>query len=208
MAHTVHPPRGSGRVRHHELRGQRRALPGLRAPRSRAAGLIGALVAAFVVSACVPPTTGPGGPDQTTTTTTSGPGGACARDTSLPQPGDVSVDLRITGKVVLPSGQPAHDVGGFALVKDRRSNVGAHLAEASVNDAGFFLLTARQNAVPADTTCRDYWIEICAPGSNSCEGVATLRAELDVTGLVNEAAGQGRQDVDISGDPLVYEIVE
>lgn len=152
----------------------------------------------------VPPVTGPGpGPDPD-------PGAGCARATSVPQPGDLAVRLDITGKVVLPNGQPAHDVGGFAVVRDRRSNVGAVLAEASVNDAGFFLLAASTGAVPADADCRDYWIEICAP-SATCRavgGAATLRAELDVTGHITEAAGTGRQPLDISDDPIVYDRVD
>jgi hypothetical protein len=115
------------------------------------------------------------------------------------------VDLRITGKVLLPDGRPALNISRFAIVQDRRSNVGSVLAEASVNDAGFFLLAARDNAVPADTACREYWIEVCAPGSNGCDGAASLYAELDITDLVSEAAGQGVQQVDISDEPLVFE---
>jgi hypothetical protein len=144
----------------------------------------------LAASACVPP--GPG------------PGGGCARDTSQPQPGDLAVRLNITGKVVLSNGQPARNLGGHAVVRDRRSNVGSVLAEASVNDAGFFLLAAASSAVPADAGCRDYWIEICAPSSCATGAPATLSAELDVSGLVGEAAGNGPQSVDISDEPLVY----
>ena len=184
MAHTVPPAR---------------SWP----PRSAGAWLVAALVA-LVASACVPPVT-PGDPDPTTSTT-SAPAG-CARDTSLPQPGDVTVNLGITGKVVLPNGQPSRATGRLAVVKDRRSNVGAVLAEASVNDAGFFLLNASQSTVPADLSCRDYRIEVCSPSSNGCAGASTLHAERDVTDLVTGAAGLGRQEVDISDDPLVWEVV-
>jgi hypothetical protein len=171
-----------------------------------AARLITALVTALAASACVPPGPGPD-PDPTTTTTTTPDPGGCARDTSLPQPGDLTVRLNITGKVVLPNGQPARNLGGHALVRDRRSNVGAVLAEASVNDAGFFLLAAASSTVPADAACRGYWIEICAPSSNGCAAgdTATLHAERDITDLIDEAAGTGPQPIDISNDPLVYE---
>jgi hypothetical protein len=169
------------------------------APRHRHVVLITALLAALAGTACVPP--GPG------------PGGGCARDTSVPQPGDLSVRLNITGKVVLPNGQPDRDLGGHAVVRDRRSNVGSVLAETSVNDAGFFLLAAGTSAVPADAGCRDYWIEICAPasnGGNGCAvgGPATLSAERDVTGLITEAAGNGPQPIDISNEPLVYDVAD
>jgi hypothetical protein len=118
------------------------------------------------------------------------------------------VRVNITGKVVLSNGQPARDIGGHAVVRDRRSNVGAVLAEASVNEAGFFLLAAASNAVPADAGCRDYRIEVCAPSSCAAGGEATVTAELDVTDIVGGAAGQGPQQVDISDEPLVYENVD
>src|SRR5262245_53064068 len=124
MAHRPTVPAGGG--------------PARTSPRRTAARLVSALVTALFAAACVPPGPGPD-PDPTTTTTTTttapDPGG-CARDTSLPQPGDLTVRLDITGKVVLPNGQPDRTLGGHALVRDRRSNVGAVLAEASVNDAG------------------------------------------------------------------------
>ena len=137
------------------------------------------------------------------------PGAACARTTSLPQPGDTTVDLVLTGRVLGPDGLPVPDGGGFVAVVDRRSSVGAHLGEASVNDAGFFLVIIGSNAIPADTNCRDYWLEVCAPGSCATTGgSATLEAELDITDLIGGAAGQGRQDVDISDDELTYSEVE
>lgn len=176
------------------------------------------LATALLASAC---TVGPGVPTTPTTPTTSPPGptttttaptpGNCARDSSLPEPGDVSVDLLITGRVLGADGQPEPDVGGFATVTDRRSGVGAHLSETSVNDAGFFLLSTTSNTIPADLDCRDYWIEICAaPSTGACDfgGDAGLVAELDITGLVNEGVGLGRQRIDISNEPLVYSVVE
>lgn len=193
--------------------------------RSRTAWIGAALCVGLAASACVGPR--PGGPGSgdpdtptepstvptpdpdPTSTTTPDPDADCARDTSLPQPGDVTVDLVLTGKVVQQNGEPLRDGGGHVVLRDRRSNVGSILGEASVNDAGFFLVIAGSNSVPADPGCRDYWLEACAPGG-TCTATesATLTAERDVTDLVEEHAGQGRQDVDISDDPLIYATVE
>jgi hypothetical protein len=222
MAHHVHPSSESGRGgpvgRAHPRR--------LRPPRAATAWLVAALSAGLVASACVTGPGVPGGggdPDPTTpttestpgtdptstSTTTPGPGGACARDTSLPQPGDVAVQVSITGKVVQRNGEPVRDGGGHARIVDRAQ--GQVLAEASVNDAGFFLLRGGTSTVPADVGCRDYWIEICALASAGCAttgGVTTLTAERDITDLVNGAAGQAPLAVDMSDDPLIYEPVE
>ena len=145
----------------------------------------------------------------TTPPPTTDPLAACARSTSLPQPGDTSVDLVLTGRVLGPDGQPVDDGGGFVRVVDRRSSVGARLGEAGVNDAGFFLAIIGSNAVPADTNCRDYWLEVCAPGGCGADpAAAALATELDVTALIGEATGRGRQEVDISDDELTYSRVE
>jgi hypothetical protein len=61
--------------------------------------------------------------------------------------------------------------------------------------------------VPADPGCRDYWIEICAPACTQSQPVPRQFADRDITGLVDEGIGQGRQDVDISDDPLEYVFV-
>jgi hypothetical protein len=102
--------------------------------------------------------------------------------------------MNITGKVLDPRGRPHI---GHVVLRDRALRVGAILAEASANEAGFFLLNA--DGIVTSAGCdRSYVIEV---DSVSSAGVR-LFGELDVTSLF-PAGGTGQAEEDITATPVV-----
>lgn len=119
-----------------------------------------------------------------------------------PDPGcdrGVVMSMNITGKVLDPRGRPHI---GHVVLRDRAINVGAINAEASANEAGFFLLNA-DGVVTAESCQKSYVIEV----DSRADGGEKLYGELDVTSLF-PAGGSGQAEEDITGTPVVLGVVE
>ena len=131
-----------------------------------------------------------------------GGGDPPAPDMDEPAPGcdlGVRMNMNITGKVLDPRGRPHI---GHVVLRDRAIDVGDILAEASANEAGFFLLNA--DGVLTTAGCKtSYVIEV---DSRTAEG-EKLYGELDVTSLF-PAGGTGETDEDITDTPVVLAVVE
>lgn len=111
----------------------------------------------------------------------------------------VTMSINITGKVLDPRGQPHV---GHVVLRDRAINVGAILAEASANEAGFFLLNA--DGVITSAGCpRSYFIEV-----DSNKTGVKLYGELDATSLFPANATGQQPDLDITNTPVILEVVE
>lgn len=125
-----------------------------------------------------------------------------APDMDGPAPGcdpKVVMSMNITGKVLDPRGRPHI---GHVVLRDRAINVGAIYAEASANEAGFFLLNA-DGVITAEGCKKSYVIEV-----DSWTGAGEkLYGELDVTSLF-PAGGTGQTDEDITETPVVLAVVE
>jgi hypothetical protein len=167
-------------------------------------GRLGGLVSAASIAACVLVVgCGPAGAQVEG----AGPSAtAPATPTPVPDGCDPSATahILITGLVRMPDGSPP-DSPGFrvnqdARLRDRALDVGAEVALASVNDAGFFLLTSR--LVVSPECPKSYVIEV----TRTEPGGRVLYAELDVTDLALAAApGPDIIDADITSTPIVLE---
>jgi len=125
-------------------------------------------------------------PDGSTTTTTT----TCVRFVTP----EKNVTLNVTGRITF-RGQPR---SGLARFRERQT--GALAAEASVNDAGYFLLAVRSIYDP--NQCGNYWIEITGGDGPPIFG------ERDANDLVRDAwnaASGAKQNVDISSTPIPVE---
>ncbi|HEU5075129.1 MAG TPA: hypothetical protein VFU02_13155, partial [Polyangiaceae bacterium] len=106
----------------------------------------------------------------------------------------VVMSTQITGMVLDPRGRPHI---GHVVLRDRAINVGAIYAEASANEAGFFLLNS--DGVVTSAGCkRSYVIEVT---SQTAEG-EKLYGELDVTSLF-PVGETGETEEDITDTPVV-----
>lgn len=109
------------------------------------------------------------------------------------------MSMNITGKVLDPRGRPHI---GHVVLRDRAIDVGATSAEASANEAGFFLLNA--DGVITSAGCkRSYVIEV----DSRAEGGEEPYGELDVTSLF-PVGGTGEAEEDITDTPVVLGVVE
>jgi len=157
-----------------------------------------------VVGDPAPPTTPI--PTSTEAADTTAPGTTASPATTMStQPAgcdpDETVSMNITGLVRLPDGQQPAGVGALAVLRDHALNPGGVFAEASVNDAGFFLLNV--DGVPGSPGCpKNYTIEV----SVDRDGVIVMFAELDVTDLFIPAVPGGDTiEADITSTPIVLQ---
>jgi len=111
----------------------------------------------------------------------------------------VVMSMNITGKVLDPRGRPHI---GHVVLRDRAILVGAILAEASANEAGFFLLNS-DGVFTAAGCNKSYVIEVNSRSETGDE----LYGELDVTSLF-PANGSGQSEEDITDTPVVLAVVE
>lgn len=124
---------------------------------------------------------------------------------TAPLPGSGSCDtgvrmnMNITGRVFDLRGRPHV---GHVVLRDRALQSGAIFAEASANDAGFFLLGVRGIVTSAGCP-RSYVIEV---DSRAASG-ADLYGELDVTSLFPLGA-TGFVEEDITATPVILAEVE
>ncbi|WOB10210.1 hypothetical protein [Piscinibacter gummiphilus] len=109
------------------------------------------------------------------------------------------MNMNITGRVLDPRGQPHV---GHVVLRDRAPQSGSIFAEASANDAGFFLLGVRGIVTSAGCS-KSYVIEV---DSRAASG-ADLYGELDVTSLF-PAGGTGFAEEDITATPVILAEVE
>lgn len=151
-------------------------------------------------------TEAPATAEATSTATASAP----SREPMTPAPPSgcdtaATARMTITGLVRLADGQPPATAGPaarrVAVLRDHALNPGAAASEASVNDAGFFLLVGI--TVPVSSACpKAYTIEVTLETLTG----TTMRGELDVTDLfVAARPGPDIIDADVTSTPIVLE---
>jgi hypothetical protein len=125
--------------------------------------------------------------DDTATgdTDTGTTGGAC---------GAISTwSVNITGMVLSPNGEPSI---GHVVLRDRGWLPGAILAEASANEAGYFLLNA--DSVTSAEECwgsvLSYWIEV--------DRDEAYYGELNVNSILYNAISEQALEIDITDQPV------
>lgn len=134
-------------------------------------------------------------------TAAGGCGGSSDHDSTSPPPvgagcdPSVRMNMNVTGRVFDPRGRPHI---GHVVLRDRTpSQSGDIFAEASANEAGFFLLGVRGIVTSAGCP-RSYVIEV----DSRTEAGAGLYGELDVTSIF-PVGGTGFAEEDITATPVI-----